>query len=233
MGADWRRFGDGVGGGAQGLPDAGAKSCSVGKKLRDIGIRSYGIVRIDSSCSPADWAEDPAGNTKKIAETFREACDIAESYGERLAAEGEICWGGMHSWKYLAELLEMVDRPQTLGMQADMAHTMLFTLGHNSPEDSLLPKGYDWSDKEVLYEALGKMTERLRPWVKDFHVAQNDATVKGSARTTRPDATACQTTRTARWTSSAPPGCGCATRVARRRSNSTSTGTAACFRTKR
>jgi hypothetical protein len=26
--------------------------------------------------------------------------------------------------------------------------------------------------KEVLYEALGKMTSVLRPWVKDFHVAQ-------------------------------------------------------------
>ena len=41
--------------------------------------------------------EGPAGNTKKIADTFREACDIAEEFGERLAAEGEICWGGMHS----------------------------------------------------------------------------------------------------------------------------------------
>ena len=36
---------------------------------------------------------------KRIAETFREACDIAEDHGERLAAEGEICWGGMHSWR--------------------------------------------------------------------------------------------------------------------------------------
>ena len=156
------------------------KSCAIGRKLRDLGIRSYGIVRIDSSCGPAEWAEDPAGNTKKIAETFREACDIAESYGERLAAEGEICWGGMHSWKYLHELLEQVGRPETLGIQADMAHTMLFTLGYNAPEHRLLPKDYDWSDKELLYEALGKMTSALRPWVKDFHVAQNDATVKGS-----------------------------------------------------
>ena len=32
---------------------------------------------------------DPEGNQRKIAETFREACDIAEDYGERLAAEGE------------------------------------------------------------------------------------------------------------------------------------------------
>src|SRR5512145_1573218 len=61
-----------------------------------------------------------------------------------------------------------------------MAHTMLFTLGYNAPEHRLLPEDYDWSDKEVLYEALGKMTSVLRPWVKDFHVAQNDGTVKGS-----------------------------------------------------
>ncbi len=156
------------------------KSCAIGKKLRDIGIRNYGIVRIDSACSPADWDEDPVGNTKKIADTFREACSIAESYGERLAAEGEICWGGMHSWKRMAELLEKVGRPQTLGMQADMAHTLLFTLGYNAPEDRILPEDYDWAEEKTLYDALGKMTNVLRPWVKDFHVAQNDATVKGS-----------------------------------------------------
>lgn len=156
------------------------KSCEVAQKLNKLGIRHYGIVRIDSSCSPGEWSADPAGNTKKIADTFREACNIAEGYGEKLAAEGEICWGGMHSWKYLAELLEQVGRPETLGIQADMAHTMLFTMGYNAPEHRLLPDNYDWSDKEVLYEALGQMTKVLRPWVKDFHVAQNDATVKGS-----------------------------------------------------
>jgi sugar phosphate isomerase/epimerase len=156
------------------------KSCAIARKLREIGIRNYGIVRIDSACSPGDWAADPVSNTKLIAATFREACEIAEGYGERLAAEGEICWGGMHSWKHLAELLELVDRPQTLGMQADMAHTLLFTLGYNAPADRILPENYDWSDKAKLYDALGQMTSRLRPWVKDFHVAQNDATVKGS-----------------------------------------------------
>src|SRR5215831_12818291 len=137
------------------------KACALGGKLRDAGARSYGVVRIDSASGPADWAKDPEGNTRRIADTFRQACDIAEGYGERLAAEGEICWGGMHSWKRMAQLLEMVNRPQTLGMQADMAHTLLFTLGYNSPEDSLLPEGYDWSNKETLYEALGKMTSRL------------------------------------------------------------------------
>ncbi len=155
------------------------KSCEIGAKLKEIGIRKYGIIRIDSASGVSDWDKDPAGNTKKIAETFREACNIAEGYGERLAAEGEICWGGMHSWRANVELLEMVGRPQTLGFQADMAHTMLFTMGYNSPADSLLPADYDWSDKELLAEAYKKMASALRPWTIDFHVAQNDGTVKG------------------------------------------------------
>ena len=156
------------------------KACAIGKKLRDLGIRPYGVVRIDSAASPAEWAKDPAGNTKRIADTFREAATIAEDYGERLAAEGEICWGGMHSWRRMVELLEMVDRPQTLGFQADMAHTLLFTLGYNAPEDRILPGGLRLVDSETLDEAIETMTSALRPWTIDFHVAQNDATVKGS-----------------------------------------------------
>jgi sugar phosphate isomerase/epimerase len=156
------------------------KACAVGKKLRALGIRKHGVVRIDSASSPADWAKDPTANSKRIAETFREACTVAESFGEVLAAEGEICWGGMHSWKHMVDLLEMVGRPETLGFQADMAHTLLYTLGYNAPEDRILPQGYDWTDQEVLYEALRQMTSALRPWTTDFHVAQNDATVKGA-----------------------------------------------------
>jgi len=32
------------------------KACAIGRKLRDLGIRKYGVVRIDSASSPADWA---------------------------------------------------------------------------------------------------------------------------------------------------------------------------------
>jgi sugar phosphate isomerase/epimerase len=156
------------------------KACAIASTLRKLGIRRYGIVRIDSAASPAEWAKDPRENTKRIGDTFREACVIAEDYGERLAAEGEICWGGMHSWKRMLELLEQVGRPKTLGFQADMAHTLLFTLGYNAPEDRLLPEGFDWSSQETLVAALREMTRALRPWTIDFHVAQNDATVKGS-----------------------------------------------------
>jgi sugar phosphate isomerase/epimerase len=156
------------------------KACRIGRKLRDLKIRPYGIIRIDSAASPAEWAKDPEANTRRIAETFREACVIAEDFGERLAAEGEICWAGMHSWRRNVELMELVNRPRTLGFQADMAHTMLFTMGYNAPEDALLPQDFDWSQRDKLAEAYRKMASALRPWTIDFHVAQNDGTVKGS-----------------------------------------------------
>jgi hypothetical protein len=155
------------------------KAARIAKTLRELGIRPSGVIRIDSSIDPATWAHDPEAS-KKIASTFREACNVVEDYGERLAAEGEICWGGMHSWKRMVELLELVDRPETLGFQADMAHTLLYTLGYNAPEDAILPEDFDWKDQETFRQALVTMTNALRPWTIDFHVAQNDGTVRGA-----------------------------------------------------
>ena len=156
------------------------KACIIGSKLRDLRIRNYGVIRIDSATSPSEWISHPARNTKSIADTFSEACNIAEGFGERLAAEGEICWGGMHGWKHMTDLLEAVGRPETLGFQADMAHTLLYALGYNSPESRLVPEHFVWSDQESLSNALHKVTDALRPWTIDFHVTQNDGTVKGS-----------------------------------------------------
>jgi hypothetical protein len=156
------------------------KACYMAKTLRELGVRQYGVVRIDSATSPADWAKNPVENTKRIAATFREAGAIAESFGEQLAAEGEICWGGMHGWKHMVELLELVGLPKTVGFQADMAHSLLYTLGYNSPESRLLPENFDWSQEDVLMDALRKLTDALRPWTMDFHVAQNDGTVHGT-----------------------------------------------------
>jgi hypothetical protein len=156
------------------------KACIIGGKLRDLGVRKYGVIRIDSAASPAEWIKDPEGNTKRIAHTFREAGTIASNFGERLAAEGEICWAGMHSWRRNVQLLEMVGMPDLVGFQADMAHTMLFTMGYNAPEDRLLPENFDWKQGHLLAEAYKVMARALRPWTIDFHVAQNDGTVKGS-----------------------------------------------------
>jgi sugar phosphate isomerase/epimerase len=159
--------------------DSVKKACRIAGKLKSLGVRPYGVVRIDSASGPTEWDKDPEGNQKKIAETFRQSCDIARDFGEKLAAEGEICWGGMHSWKRMVQLLEMTDRPN-IGFQADMAHTLLYLMGYNAEQDALLPQNFNWNDAGQFETAYKKLTAALRPWTIDFHVAQNDATVKGS-----------------------------------------------------
>jgi sugar phosphate isomerase/epimerase len=155
------------------------KACRIARQLREMGIRPHGVVRIDSACGVTDWEKDPKGNSKAIAATFREAAKVAKDNGERLAAEGEICWGAMHSWKYMLQLLDEVGQPKTVGFQADMAHTLLYTLGYNAPEHRIVPKDFHWEPGQ-FHAAMKKMTKALRPWTIDFHVAQNDATVRGS-----------------------------------------------------
>ncbi|MFP6659392.1 MAG: TIM barrel protein [Pirellulales bacterium] len=152
--------------------------CRIAGIFNDHGVRNYGVIRIDSAEFGVEkWREDPKVSTKRIADTFREAAKIAADHGERLAAEGEICWAGMHSWKDMLDLLEEVDMPETLGFQADMAHTYLYLMGYNAPEHALLQEGY--SDDE-FYAAYENMVDKLRPWTIDFHIAQNDGEVHGA-----------------------------------------------------
>ena len=155
------------------------KACGIAQKLRKLGVRPHGVVRIDSAASVTDWEKDPKGNTKLIAQTFREGGKIAKGHGEKLAAEGEICWGGMQSWKYMIQTLEQTNMPNVVGFQADMAHTLLYTLGYNAPEHRIVPPKFNW-EPDKFHAAMKKMTSALRPWTIDFHVAQNDATVFGS-----------------------------------------------------
>ncbi|MCC7335771.1 MAG: TIM barrel protein [Pirellulaceae bacterium] len=153
-------------------------ACRIAKIFNDHGVRQYGCIRIDSAEFGVEkWRSDAKANTAKIAATFREAAKIAADSGERLAAEGEICWAGMHSWKDMLDLLEEVNMPQTLGFQADLAHTYLYLMGYNAPEHALLHEGYSEAEFYAAYE---KMTDKLRPWTIDFHVAQNDGQVHGA-----------------------------------------------------
>jgi sugar phosphate isomerase/epimerase len=155
------------------------KTIRVARKLRELGVRAYGVVRIDSAVGVTAWDADPEANTKQIAATFREAGKIAKGEGERLAAEGEICWGGMHSWKNMVNLLEEVAMPKVVGFQADMSHTHLYILGANAEQHRIVPKNFHW-EPAAFHAAMTKMTNALRPWTIDFHVAQNDGTTYGS-----------------------------------------------------
>jgi sugar phosphate isomerase/epimerase len=154
-------------------------ACRIARIFNEQGIRRYGVIRIDSAeFGVSQWRENPRQHTARIADTFRKAAKIAADHGERLAAEGEICWAGMHSWREMLNLLEAVGMPETLGFQADLAHTYLYLLGYNASEDAFLPSE-NYSDQE-FWEAYEKMVDQLRPWTIDFHVAQNDGQVHGA-----------------------------------------------------
>ncbi len=178
-----RRLSDGPGRGAgESFLDAGHRRVA-GSRRRPRSGRPVSTASCGSTppVGLADWAKDPEGSQKDDRRDLQASrATIAQDHGEKLAAEGEICWGGMHSWRAMVDLLERVGEPETVGFQADMAHTLLYTLGENAPDDRILPKGYDWKDPAVLDQALKTLTDALRPWTLDFHVAQNDATVFGS-----------------------------------------------------
>jgi hypothetical protein len=178
-------WGGTVGDSAMGTDEQQAKfleaieyACKAAKVLNDSGARKYGVIRVDSAEFGVNaWRENKEVNTARIVDTFTKAAKIAADHGERLAAEGEICWAGMHSWKDMLDVLEGVGMPETFGFQADMAHTYLYLMGYNAPEHALLQPGY--SDDE-FYAAYEKMVDKLRPWTIDFHVAQNDGEVHGA-----------------------------------------------------
>jgi hypothetical protein len=79
----------------------------------------------------------------------------------------------------MLELLEAVGMPKVLGFQADMSHTLLYTLGENAPKHRIVKKNFNWEPGET-HAALTKLSDALRPWTIDFHVAQNDGSVFGS-----------------------------------------------------
>ena len=158
--------------------DAVKMACRIAKVFNEHGARKGGVIRIDSAEFGVEkWKANPGEGTSRIIDTFKKAAAIAADHGERLAAEGEICWAGMHSWKDMLDLLEGVGMPETLGFQADLAHTYLYLMGYNAPEHALLQEGYS---EEEFYSAYEEMTDKLRPWTIDFHVAQNDGEVHGA-----------------------------------------------------
>ena len=46
------------------------KSCKLGQKLRDLGVRHYGVIRIDSASSPSEWAKDPRAIPRRSPRPF-------------------------------------------------------------------------------------------------------------------------------------------------------------------
>ncbi len=60
----------------------------------------------------------------------------------------------MHSWRDMLDVLEGVGMPETLGFQADLAHTYLYLLGYNAPEYGVVKGRYSQDEFYAAYEAM-------------------------------------------------------------------------------
>ena len=161
-------------------------ACRIAGIFEKHGIRKYGVIRVDSAEFGIEkWRQDKKANTQTIIDTFKEAAKIAKDHGQRLAAEGEICWAGMHSWRDMLDVLEGVGMPDAFGFQADMAHTYLYLMGYNAPEYALLHDGYTESEFYAAQERARIPPRWFRPPVSKHALGNTplyNATGRGNSR---------------------------------------------------
>ena len=192
------------------------KACEIGRQMRELGIRPSGGIRIDSSTSVEAWDKDPKGNTKLHRRDLprgrrhrRRPRRVPRRRGRDLL--------GRHA--FLARRCATCSKRSTaravVGYQADMAHSMLYTLGYNAEEDRILPDGLRLEGHRRPRRRLhARSPTRSAPGPSTSTSPRTTAPSSAPATTRRPAATARSTTRTAGSTSSSTPATGCATRTA-------------------
>ena len=129
-----------------------------------------------------DWAKDPAGNTKKIAETFREA-GRHRRRSRRAARRRRRDLLGRHAQRGsdMVELLEHGRPPEDASASRPTWPTRCSTRWATTrPRIASCPQDFDWTDRRRSTTRCKKLTDALRPWTIDFHVAQNDGDRHGS-----------------------------------------------------
>ena len=221
-------------GSATGSSPRCARPAASARRLRELGVRQYGVVRIDSAVRRGGMGARTRRRTRKIAATFSEACDVAEDFGERLAAEGEICWGGMHSWAKMVELLERVGRPQTLGFPGGHGAHAAFHHGLQRAGGPAAAGKFGLEPDGRTGEAYAKARRaRCAPGPSTSTSPRTTRRCMARARTTRPANTACRTIPTANSTLPIKPAYWLRGEDGRpTRALATSVGTAACSPTR-
>ena len=204
-------------------------ACRIAGAFDQHGVRKYGVDphRFGGVRRRGVGAKIPSANTKRIAETFREACRsrrITENaWPPRAKFAGPACTAGgtwWSCWKRWTARKPSASRPTW----PTRTFTRWAITRPKTP--AAAARLFGLSEFDAAYE---KMADALRPWTIDFHVAQNDGNGQGVglARQDRPPLPADDPNGKLDIVRDA--GSGCATTTAsRRRPSSTSAGTAAC-----
>ena len=171
--------------GPQGLPDR-PEASRAGRAARRRRADRLGRA------SPATGRRIPRATRSASPRRSGRPATIAEDHGERLAAEGEICWGGMHSWKQDGRAAR-AGRPagdaRLPGRHG--AHAALHARLQRARRTGILPEDFDWDDPAGARRGL-RDTDRRRcgPGRSTSTSPRTTPPSRARARTTRPAGTA-------------------------------------------
>ena len=156
------------------------KACGIAWQLRELGIRKGGVVRIDSAASVEDWAKDPARQYSNDRRHFparlrrcRRAWRTARCRGRNLLGRHAQLAGDGRSAGAGEPAEDIQDSRPTWHIRCSIRSA---TTPPNPASCLLASTG---RNRRSSTGRLKTLTDALRPWTNDFHVAQNDATVKG------------------------------------------------------
>ncbi len=150
------------------------ETCRIGRRLRSLGARPYGVIRIDVGYSAAAWTEDPFSAQRHGVEDLRAACAVADEFDERLAIGGVNRQGEIQDWRSVLDLLVRVNRTGTLGFHVDLAETLHQWQQIAPDRQGLLPEKRAERDSRMLDAATRELAEALRPWTISLNVGQTD-----------------------------------------------------------
>ncbi len=156
------------------------KGCRIARTLKQLGIRPYGVVRIDSACSPTEWARQPEG--QHAADRRHVSQGVRHRRGIRRTARGR---GrnllGRHA-QHAAHGRAAGGRQPPEDARLSGRHGPHAAL-HDGPQRAGRPAraaDFRWDDTAAFDAGYKQLTDALRPWTIDFHVAQNNGEVFGS-----------------------------------------------------
>ena len=143
------------------------------------GVRKYGVIRIDSAEFGVEkWREDPEGQHQprsptRSAKPPRSPPTTASDWPPKAKSAGPACTAG----KTCSTCSKRSACPRRSASRPTWPTPICTCWATTRPNMRLLHEGY--TDDE-FYAAYEKMTDKLRPWTIDFHVAQNDGEVHGA-----------------------------------------------------
>ena len=179
---DRGRSGDGRGGRADQVPQAGPlRVAGSRQKLRELGVRPYGVVRFDSATGVGGLVGRSRrvirpGSPRPSSRPARSPATTASGSPPRGKSAGAGCTRG-DRWSTSSNGWAS---PRPSDFRPTWRIPCSTPWARTPPTDRILPDKFDWKDRATLDSALRTLTTALRPWTIDFHVAQNDATVFGS-----------------------------------------------------